>query len=38
MGEFANPRWVKVLAWLVTGIIVVLNAYLLIQTLVSWAT
>lgn len=38
MGEFANPRWVKVLAWLVTGIIVVLNAYLLIQTLVSWVT
>jgi manganese transport protein len=38
MGEFANPRWVKVLAWLVTGIIVVLNAYLLIQTLVGWAT
>jgi manganese transport protein len=38
MGEFANPRWVKVLAWLVTGIIVVLNAYLLIQTLVGWVT
>jgi manganese transport protein len=38
MGEFANPRWVKVLAWLVAGIIAVLNAYLLIQTLVSWVT
>ncbi len=30
MGEFANPRWVKVLGWLVAGIIVGLNAYLLI--------
>jgi len=38
MGEFVNPRWVKVLAWLVAGIIAVLNAYLLIQTLVSWVT
>jgi manganese transport protein len=38
MGEFANPRWVKVLAWLVAGIIAVLNAYLLIQTLVNWVT
>ena len=38
MGEFANPRWVKVLAWLVTGIIAALNAYLLIQTLVNWVT
>lgn len=38
MGEFANPRWVKVLAWLVAGIIALLNAYLLIQTLVNWVT
>ena len=38
MGEFVNPRWVKVLAWLVAGIIAVLNAYLLIQTLVNWVT
>ena len=32
MGEFANPRWLKLLAWLVAGIIAVLNAYLLVQT------
>ncbi|WP_425412131.1 Nramp family divalent metal transporter [Neobacillus massiliamazoniensis] len=29
MGEFVNSKWVKWLAWIVTGIIVVLNAYLL---------
>jgi manganese transport protein len=29
MGEFVNSTWVKWLAWIVTGIIVVLNAYLL---------
>jgi manganese transport protein len=32
MGEFANPRWLKLLSWLVAGIIAVLNAYLLVQT------
>jgi manganese transport protein len=32
MGEFANPRWLKLLAWLVAGIIAVLNAYLLVLT------
>ena len=32
MGAFANPRWLKLLAWLVAGIIAVLNAYLLVQT------
>ncbi|MSU69381.1 MAG: divalent metal cation transporter [Opitutaceae bacterium] len=29
MGEFANPLWVKVLAWVTTAIIVVLNVKLL---------
>ena len=38
MGEFANPRWVKALAWLVAGIIAILNAYLLIQTFLGWVT
>lgn len=28
MGEFANPLWIKVIAWLITGIIVVLNVFL----------
>ena len=32
MGEFANPGWLKLLAWLVAGIIAVLNAYLLVLT------
>jgi manganese transport protein len=32
MGEFANPLWLKILAWFVAAVIVVLNAYLLIQT------
>jgi manganese transport protein len=29
MGQFANPLWIKILAWLTTTIIVVLNAKLL---------
>jgi manganese transport protein len=29
---FVNPRWLKILAWTVTVIIITLNAYLLIQT------
>ncbi len=37
MGEFANSRWVKILAWTVAVIIAGLNAYLLIQTLAGWA-
>ena len=32
MGEFANPLWLKTLAWIVVVIIVSLNAYLLFQT------
>jgi manganese transport protein len=36
MGEFVNPRWVKILAWTVAGMIALLNIYLLIQTLVEW--
>ena len=31
MGEFANPAWVKVLAWTTTAIIVVLNVKLLLD-------
>jgi manganese transport protein len=31
MGEFANPGWVKFLAWITTGIIVVLNTKLLLD-------
>jgi len=36
MGEFVNPRWLKVLAWTVAVGIAGLNAYLLVQTLASW--
>jgi len=36
MGEFVNPRWVKVLSWVVAGIIAALNAYLLVQTFYEW--
>jgi manganese transport protein len=32
MGEFVNPRWLQILSWIVAGIIAVLNAYLLVQT------
>jgi len=32
MGAFANPPWVKALAWTVAVIIALLNAWLLYQT------
>jgi manganese transport protein len=32
MGPFVSPAWMRSLAWLVAGIIVVLNAWLLVQT------
>lgn len=32
MGEFANPKWLKRVAWLVASIIIGLNIWLLIQT------
>ena len=36
MGEFANPRWVAVLAWGVAALIASLNAWLLVQTVGDW--
>jgi manganese transport protein len=36
MGEFANPLWVKALAWPIAVIIAALNAYLLYQTAVGF--
>ncbi|MFL5762885.1 MAG: Nramp family divalent metal transporter [Bacteroidia bacterium] len=36
MGEFANKLWVKISAWLIAGIIVVLNAKLVVETLRKW--
>ena len=32
MGEFVNPLWLKVLAWLIAIIIAVLNIYLIFTT------
>jgi manganese transport protein len=36
MGEFVNPRWLQILSWIVAGIIAVLNAYLLVQSVRDW--
>jgi manganese transport protein len=33
MGEFANALWLKILGWIVTLVIIVLNAKLLFDTL-----
>ncbi len=36
MGEFTNPIWLKVMAYLIAATIAVLNVWLLIQTLQEW--
>jgi manganese transport protein len=36
MGTFVNPRWLKILAWLIAGIIGGLNLWLLIETFRKW--
>lgn len=36
MGEFVNKTWVKVCAWLIAVIIVVLNAKLVLETVGRW--
>jgi manganese transport protein len=36
MGEFANPRWLQLLAWFTAGVIALLNAYLLFMTIQGW--
>lgn len=36
MGEFVNPRWLKLLSWAVATIIIGLNAWLLLQTALGW--
>lgn len=33
MGAFANKLWLKIISWVITAIIVVLNVYLIIQTI-----
>lgn len=36
MGDFVNPRWLKILAYTVSTIIVGLNAWLLWETFLGW--
>lgn len=36
MGRFVNAGWLQVLSWAITSVIVVLNVYLLFQTLRQW--
>ncbi len=36
MGQFANKTWVKICAWLVAAIIVILNAKLVFDTISGW--
>lgn len=36
MGQFVNKTWLKVSAWVITIVIVVLNGYLLWQTVIEW--
>ena len=36
MGEFVNPRWLKIVASAVAMIIVSLNIWLLVQTILGW--
>jgi manganese transport protein len=36
MGEFVNPTWLKMLAYLVATVIATLNVWLLFSTVRSW--
>jgi manganese transport protein len=36
MGEFANPRWVRILGWLCVTIIVILNGHLVLDQVGDW--
>jgi manganese transport protein len=36
MGPFANPGWVKLLAWFTAALVIGLNAWLVAQTLQDW--
>jgi len=33
MGDFVNKPWLRILAWMISGIIIALNLYLLKETL-----
>ncbi len=36
MGPFANPVWVRILAWFTAALVIALNAWLVVQTLEDW--
>jgi manganese transport protein len=36
MGPFVSPAWARVLAWVVAGLIVVLNVWLVRETMAGW--
>ncbi len=36
MGQFTNHLYLSITAWITTGVIVILNGYLLFQTIVGW--
>ncbi len=36
MGQFVNPRWLSVTAWIVTAVIAILNVFLLGQAVFDW--
>jgi manganese transport protein len=36
MGEFVNKLWLKICAWLIAGLIIILNAKLVIETVHEW--
>ena len=36
IGDFVNPRWIKILAWSIATVIVGLNSWLLVQTFWGW--
>jgi manganese transport protein len=36
MGEFVNPRWLRVISWAVATVIIGLNSWLLLQTFLEW--
>jgi Mn2+/Fe2+ NRAMP family transporter len=36
MKDFANPLWLQALAWIISFLIVVLNGWLLYQTVSGW--
>lgn len=36
MGQFVNPRWLKIVAWLTAAVIAILNTYLLVVIVRNW--